>query len=267
MFSTSGSRCSPVVTSVNEVFLDGGRSVGRSVYRVVKLTPSFVPVRVTSQNATHFNQETRTCCFSGWNAYVNPAYSATTTYYVPTVSNPPQLSCLFGVTCQAAEWVGIVNTANTLIQTGTLGGVGFETFYTMWYEFYPAPSVTCDSIHAADVISAYVYQESNVWYTYVDDQTEGLACGSSLQQANPGYVTQFYMERPEECYFFGCVIFDLPQFTTLQFQDIAINGFNPITSFVYNSDSMYNCNAYNIQLGNPTNFDYFLETWLTSACA
>ncbi|MGC8600765.1 MAG: G1 family glutamic endopeptidase [Nitrososphaeria archaeon] len=201
---------------------------------LLTLFPAFVtplqltmPPRVAAGEAYALN----------WAGYADVVHSGSVTYVnaswiVPSVSPSQGLKFV-------AIWVGIDGfNDSTVEQTGILAETyGGKVYYSAWYEFYPAASVSApssDVVKAGDLIVAWVQYNpgSNTFTTVLRDVTEGWTFSSPATSVPNAYRSsaEWIVERPAignsltQLANFNTAYFG-PQFTGMLKTDYAIiNG-------------------------------------------
>jgi len=90
----------------------------------------------------------------------------------------PAVTCESRQSSYAAFWVGIDGySSSTVEQTGTVSDCDRgKPVYSAWYEFYPAVSVTINTIKVTpgDVMSAWVSYANSEFTTWIEDVTTGV---------------------------------------------------------------------------------------------
>jgi hypothetical protein len=89
----------------------------------------------------------------------------------------PAVTCDSSRASYAAFWVGIDGyTSSTVEQTGTVSNcVRDKPVYSVWYEFYPAASVTINTITVSpgDVMSAWISYANSEFTVWIENVTTG----------------------------------------------------------------------------------------------
>jgi hypothetical protein len=213
----------------------------------------------------------------------NPVYEATSTWTVPSVSEPYSHACDFHH-CDIAVWDGLSHDAGGgspssgyIVQAGTDSGVfcafgGCSNFYSSWYMFLgqsvagsQPSSVSCGAINAGDVIKTDVVNEavnggsSSYWDIYVEDFGQGgtgsdhVLCAIvqyGFGVATP-YYAQFIAETPYQKDSTGAYFTRLPKFSTFSMtadmnqknSATKISGATAYANTWLEQYIMYNCDS------------------------
>lgn len=200
-----------------------------------------------------------------WAGYADVVHSGSVSYVsaswiVPNVSASQGLKFV-------AIWVGIDGfNDSTVEQTGILAETyGGKVYYSAWYEFYPAASVSApsyDVVKPGDLIVAWVqYNSNNTFTTVLKDVTEGWTFVSPATYVPNAYRSsaEWIVERPAignsltELADFSVAYFG-PQYTGMLKTDYAvINGkFGPMGYSAFNLTSITMVNMKGFTLASPS---------------
>lgn len=163
---------------------------------------------------------------SNWAGYaaLNTAGStAGTVTHVQGTWVQPSVNCTNGKTTYESMWVGIDGYSSTTVeQTGSDGDChGGAASYYVWYEFYPAGSVTITAItvHAGDKITGSVTYSSSTgkFTTKITDGSHSFSKTGSVSGAKRSSA-EWILETPEICSS-TCSLASLSKFTVAKFTD------------------------------------------------
>ena len=175
-------------------------------------------------------------CSTNWSGYADTGSG------VSAVSGSwvvPAISCPKHGTSYVAIWVGIDGyTSSTVEQTGTLGqcsnGVAS---YSVWYEFYPAGSVTISGVTASPgspITASVTYSSSGFTATITNTKTAESFSTTQTVSGAARSSAEWVVERPELCSFIRCQLSTLANFgsVSLTSSSATINGVTgPINTF------------------------------------
>lgn len=198
---------------------------GMSVLLFLFLAPSVFAVSTVSIGSPIVKEKTNgsSVYSTNWSGYavngsVGSVSLVTASWVVPSVSCPTTGSTY------AALWVGIDGFQSTTVeQTGTDSDChnGVASYYA-WYEFYPKPSVTVNTIqvHPGDSVAAIVFYsaKSGMFTVAIKDYTTNTQYSSSSAvpgaQRNSG---EWVVEAPETCLIIVCSLTKLSDYGTAGF--------------------------------------------------
>ena len=217
-----------------------------------------------------------------WAGYADVVHSGSVSYVnaswiVPSVSPSQGLKFV-------AVWVGIDGfNDSTVEQTGILAETyGGKVYYSAWYEFYPAASVSApssDVVKPGDLIVAWVQYNpgSNTFTTVLRDVTEGWTFSSPATSVPNAYRSsaEWIVERPAignsltQLANFNTAYFG-PQYTNILKTDyVMINGFQgPMGYSAFNPTSITMVNMNHLVLAAPSPVYHqtsFYVTWYASS--
>ncbi len=223
--------------------------------------PPCTPTSSGSSNWAGYTLKTA-CPTSG----ISFVYETKSAWNIPAVSEPWNTACQW-YHCDVSVWPGLTDQpggGDYIAQLGSRSGVycGLDTcgyYYTLWYEFWPANSVDCDSVNSGDSITADVWNEietggsSNNWDFFIGD---GIyhGCFTVIQHNYPlPQYGQFIAERPHWCIGINCASGDydarLPRFSSFpmtavmnqQYAGQTVTGYTAYTNKWYTTVNMFNC--------------------------
>jgi hypothetical protein len=176
--------------------------------------------------------------WSGYNQGIldtdTPVSSISGQWVVPTAT-----AHTAGQAEDSATWVGIGGgclessctlTDETLIQAGTEQSVAANgtASYDAWWEIIPVPEIESTiAVHPGDVIDCSISSTvPGVWTITLNDTTDGQSFTETVPYPSDESTAEWIEETPTEIGTSGAATASLPNLTTVQFSEAAVNGAN-----------------------------------------
>jgi hypothetical protein len=202
-----------------------------------------------------------------WSGYIKPGSSgaftsSTASWTVPTLSTT--------YNGYSSTWVGVDGATSGdqyLIQTGTEADVvGHRTSYDAWYEVItptdeaPETIFTSLTISPGDHIKATVAKTSSTsWKMTLTDNTTGRSASHTSAFAGPGESAEWIQEDTDVNGYISAA----PDWKSVSFSGITVNGAGPALTASESVDIVDNNGTQEDSTGNPTgSSNGFTVTWL-----